>query len=48
MDGLRHTTKRAVVAVGKDGVVRYLWVTDDPDVGPTDDVVQAAIDAAKT
>jgi len=47
MDGLRHTTKRAVVAVGRDGIVRYLWVTDDPEVGPSEEIVQAAIDAAK-
>jgi len=47
MDGLRHTTKRAVVAVGRDGIIRYLWVTDDPEVGPSEEIVQAAIDAAK-
>jgi hypothetical protein len=47
MDGLRHTTKRGVVGVGQDGVVRFVWVTDDPEVGPSDEIVQAAIDAAK-
>jgi len=47
MDELRHTTKRGVVGVGRDGIVRYLWITDDPEVGPSEQVVQDAIDAAK-
>ena len=47
MDGLRLTTKRGVVGVGQDGIVRFVWITDDPEVGPSDEIVQAAIDAAK-
>lgn len=45
--GLRHTTKRGVVGISAEGVVRYVWVTEEPGVGPTDEIVQAAIDAAK-
>jgi len=46
MDGLRHTTKRGVVAVGGDGVARFVWIAEDPDVGPSPEIVQSAIDAA--
>jgi peroxiredoxin Q/BCP len=46
MNGLRHTSKRAVVGIGQDGVVRFLWTTDEPAIAPSDEIVQAAIDAA--
>ena len=47
MNGLRHTTKRGVIGVGADGVVRSVWVTDEPGVAPSDEDIQAAIDAAR-
>jgi peroxiredoxin len=47
MSGLRHTTKRGVIGVGGDGVVRSVWVTDEPGVAPSDEDVQAAIDAVE-
>jgi peroxiredoxin len=45
--GLRLTSKRAVVAISRDGIVRYVWITEVPGVAPDDDVVAAAISAAK-
>ena len=45
--GLRHTTKRGVVGVATDGTVRYVWTTEDPGVAPSDETIQAAIDAAR-
>ena len=47
MNGLRHNSKRAVVSIGQDDIVRYVWITDDPGVGPSDEVVQEAIQAAR-
>jgi thioredoxin-dependent peroxiredoxin len=45
MSGLRHTTKRGVIGVGTDGRVRSVWVTDEPGVAPSEEDVEAAIDA---
>jgi peroxiredoxin Q/BCP len=45
MSGLRHTTKRGVIGVGTDGIVRSAWVTEEPGVAPSEEVVQGAIDA---
>lgn len=44
--GLRLTSKRAVVAVSSDGIVRFVWITETPGVAPSDEVVREAIDAA--
>ncbi|MFQ6033700.1 MAG: peroxiredoxin, partial [Candidatus Bipolaricaulia bacterium] len=30
--GLRGVAKRSVFVIGKDGIVRYKWVSDDPGV----------------
>ncbi len=45
--GLRLTSKRAVFGISKDGVVRFIWVSEIPRVAPDEDVVRAAIDAAR-
>jgi glutaredoxin-dependent peroxiredoxin len=45
--GLRLTSKRAVLGISKDGVVRSLWVSEVPGVGPDDAVMRTAIDAAR-
>lgn len=47
MDGLRHTSVRGVIGVGTDGIVRFVWTTGEPTVGPTDEIVQEAIDASR-
>lgn len=41
--GLRHMTRRAVVAVGEDGAVRYVWVAEVSGQAPSDDVVAEAL-----
>lgn len=43
--GLRHTTKRGLVGVSRDGIVRYVWVTETPSIVPGDEVVRQAIEA---
>jgi peroxiredoxin len=45
MSGLRHTSKRGVIGVGTDGIVRSVWITDEPGVAPGEEDVQAAVDA---
>lgn len=45
--GLRHMTKRGVVAVAQDGAVRYVWVTDDSRVAPSEEVVAQALASVK-
>lgn len=45
--GLRLTTKRSVVGIDADGIVRYTWTTENPGVAPPEDVVAAAIEAAR-
>lgn len=45
--GLRHMTKRGVVAIGQDGMVRYSWIADESGVAPSDEVVGAALDSVK-
>jgi peroxiredoxin len=47
MNGLRHTAKRGVIGVGTDGVVRSVWITQEPGVAPSEADVQAAIDAVQ-
>jgi len=37
--GLKELAKRAVFIVDKDGVIRYMWVSDDPRVEPDYDEV---------
>jgi peroxiredoxin len=44
---LRLTSKRAVLGISRDGVVRSVWVSEVPRVGPDDEVVRSAIDAAR-
>jgi peroxiredoxin len=44
--GLRLTTKRAVIGISADGIVRSVWVSEDPSEGPSDEVVRQAITAA--
>ena len=46
--GLRYCSKRAVVAIGSDGRVRYVWITEIPGVGPDETVVREAIEAARS
>lgn len=45
---LRLTSKRAVVAISTDGVVRYSWISEAPGEGPSQEVVEAAITAAQS
>ncbi len=45
--GLRHMTKRGLVAVGKDGIVRSVWVADASNVAPSEDVVAEALASVK-
>lgn len=44
---LRNTSKRAVLGISSDGVVRSAWVSEVPGVGPSDEVVAEAIAAAR-
>jgi glutaredoxin-dependent peroxiredoxin len=41
-----HTTKRAVVSVGRDGTVRHVWIPDESGVAPPYEEIEAAIGAA--
>lgn len=45
--GVALCAKRGVVAVGADGVVRHVWVSDDPDVAPTDEEIGRALEAVR-
>ena len=45
--GLRLTSKRAVIGISSDGIVRTIWVSEVPGVGPDQGVVNEAIAAAK-
>jgi hypothetical protein len=36
-----------VIGVGTDGIVRSVWVTDEPGVAPSEEDVQAAIEAVE-
>jgi peroxiredoxin len=40
------TTKRGVVSVGQDGIVRHVWLPEDSGVAPPDEEIEAAIGAA--
>ncbi len=44
--GLRGYTvaKRSIFILDKDGVVRYVWVSDDPAVEPNYDEIQKALE----
>ncbi len=43
---LRLTSKRGVVGISSDGVVRSVWITENSGVGPSDEVAAGAIAAA--
>ena len=47
--GLRGYTvaKRSIFILDKDGVVRYVWVSDDPAVEPNYDEIQKALEQIK-
>ena len=45
--GLRLCSKRAVVGISPDRVVRSLWVSEIPGVAPDQDVIDEAISAAR-
>lgn len=45
--GLRDVPKRAAFVVGRDGVVVYDWVSEDPGAMPDLDAVRAAVVAAQ-
>ena len=44
--GLRCTSKRAVVGISGDGIVRSVWITENPGLAPPEEVVADAIAAA--
>jgi peroxiredoxin len=46
--GLKYCTKRGVVAIGGDGFIKFTWVTEQPGVAPSTEVVAEAIAAAKS
>ncbi len=41
--GFKGVAKRSAFVIGKDGVVRYAWVSDKPDVLPDFAAIQAAL-----
>jgi peroxiredoxin len=41
--GLKGVSKRSAFVIGKDGRVKYAWVTDDPKVQVKFDEVKAAV-----
>ena len=45
--GLRLTSKRAVIGISPDGIVRSVWASEVPGVGPDQGVVDEAIAAAR-
>jgi peroxiredoxin len=45
--GLKHLSKRAVVSIAQNGTVAFVWITEDPGVAPSEDVIRQAIGAAK-
>lgn len=45
---LRLCSKRGVVAISRDGIVKYVWITEVSGVGPDDTVVATAIAAARS
>jgi glutaredoxin-dependent peroxiredoxin len=45
--GLRLCAKRGVIGISRDGVVRSVWISEVPRVGPDQDVIDEAIAAAK-
>lgn len=46
--GLKYCSKRAVVAIGGDGLVKYTWITEVPGVPPDQGVIADAIAAARS
>jgi len=46
--GLRLCSKRSVVGISSDGVVRYSWITEISGVAPGEEMISAAIAAAKS
>lgn len=45
--GLRLCSKRAVIGISPDGIVRSVWITEVPGVAPDQAVIAEAIAAAK-
>lgn len=43
--GVALCSKRGVVAIAADGIVRHLWIGDDPDIAPPEDEIAQAIDS---
>jgi glutaredoxin-dependent peroxiredoxin len=43
--GLKGVSKRSAFVIGKDGKVKYAWVSDDPKVMPKFDEIKAALKA---
>lgn len=41
--GVALCSKRGVVAVGSNRVVRHIWIGDDPDIAPPDEEITQAI-----
>jgi len=46
--GLKYCSKRGVVAIGGDGLVKYVWITEAPGVAPDGGVLSDAIIAARS
>ncbi|HSM05986.1 MAG TPA: redoxin domain-containing protein [Longimicrobiales bacterium] len=42
--GLKGVAKRAVFVVDRDGILRYVWVTEDADVLPDLDAVRSVLE----
>jgi len=45
---LKYCSKRGVVGIGRDGLVKYVWVTEVSGVGPDVGVVASAVEAARS
>jgi len=45
--GLKGVSKRSVFVIGKDGLVRYRWVSDDPGVMPDLQEVRRALEGTQ-
>ena len=44
-EGLKGFAKRSVLLIDKSGVIRYMWVSEDPGQEPDYDSIFAAVDA---
>lgn len=45
--GMRGVADRSVFVIDRDGIIRYAWTTDDPEVLPPFDAVKAAVEKAR-